>query len=513
MPAGGQPSRGLAKPSSRVTNGRATIVKHSRGVLDFAHARADNTMTEWRRKESSNRAQTTPWVSEDLAVPRISRLGQYRLLREIGRGGMGTVYEAVQESLDRRVALKVLPPQLMKNTEFVERFKREAKAAARLHQHPNIVTIFDTGQDQGFYFYSMELVDGSSLQALIQEKGRLGIEESIGLMRQAIEGLAYAWEQNIIHRDIKPDNLMLSSRSVLKIADFGLAKARLDTESLRLTGSGSSLGTPYYMSPEQGVNARDVDHRTDIYSLGATFYHLVTGKVPFEGSSTIEVAIKVATAKFPPLREIRPEVPAGLAEVIERMLQRQTVARYQTADELMSALEVSNGGPDQVNDADDRAEREANAIVREVRSQGDPAEGRRTFVADPRSGHPSGASYLGCAEQQGDQQRQEAARRGEEDARKQVEMEQTRRVQEEQEREQESLEAARLRQEQEERLRREEEARKVYDGSGKPFRRETQSKEDDWRWHYSGWTGLCYGPIPVGVIGLVLFLIWAWLNS
>jgi len=272
-------------------------------------------------------------------MPKISRLGQYRLLRKIGEGGMGTVYEAVQESLGRGVAVKILPPRLMKNVEFVERFKREAKAAARL-QHANIVTIFDTGQEQGVYFYSMELVEGSSLQAIVDEKGRLGVDESVGLIRQALQGLAYAWEQNVIHRDIKPDNLMLTSRRLLKIADFGLAKARMETESLGLTSTGSSMGTPYYMSPEQAANAKDVDHRADIYSLGATFYHLLTGRVPFAGSSPIEVAIKAATTEFEPVRKIRPEVPPGLAAVIERMLQRERVARFQTADALLSALEL-----------------------------------------------------------------------------------------------------------------------------------------------------------------------------
>jgi len=263
-----------------------------------------------------------------------SQLGRYQLVRKLGQGGMGAVYEAIQEGLERRVAVKVLPAALMADKDFVERFKREARAAAKLN-HPNIVTIHEISQDHGFHFFSMEFVDGQSLEQQLQKESRLPVAEAIALMQQALQGLAHAWEQGIIHRDLKPANLMLTRRGVLKVADFGLAKA-LEMSSNTMTGAG--MGTPYYMSPEQGSNAKNVDLRADIYSLGATFYHLVTGRVPFEGTSPFEVAIKVATAPLPPVCEVNPDVPAPVAAMIEKMLARDPDQRHHSADELLSAL-------------------------------------------------------------------------------------------------------------------------------------------------------------------------------
>ncbi len=272
-------------------------------------------------------------------MAKLSQIGQYKLVRKLGQGGMGMVFEGIQETLDRRVAIKILPAQFMRDPTFVERFKREAKAAARLN-HLNIVTIHEIGEDQGFHFFSMELVDGLSLQQRLKEQGPFAIPEAIGLMLQAIRGLGHAWEQQIVHRDIKPDNLMLTKAGVLKITDLGLARVREDMGTM--TQTGAVMGTPYYMSPEQGCNAKDADLRSDVYSLGATFYHLLTGRVPFEGSSPIEVAIKVATAPFPPVCEVRPDTPPAVAAVIEKMLARKPEDRFQNALELLEAVESLN---------------------------------------------------------------------------------------------------------------------------------------------------------------------------
>lgn len=269
-------------------------------------------------------------------MAKLSRIGQYKLVRKLGQGGMGAVFEGIQESLDRRVAIKILPAQFMRDPAFVERFKREAKAAARLN-HPSIVTIHEIGEDQGFHFFSMELVDGQSLQQRLESQGPLAVSEAVSLMLQAIRGLSHAWDQQIVHRDIKPDNLMLTKAGILKITDLGLARVREEMGTMTQTGAG--MGTPYYMSPEQGCNAKDADLRSDVYSLGATFYHLLTGRVPFEGSSPIEVAIKVATAAFPPVREVRPDTPPAVATVIEKMLARKPDDRFQNAAELLKAIE------------------------------------------------------------------------------------------------------------------------------------------------------------------------------
>lgn len=266
------------------------------------------------------------------------RLGEYRLIRKIGQGAMGTVYEAIQEGLERRVALKVLSKVLMSDKKFVSRFKREARAVSQLN-HPNIVTIFQIGEEDGLHYFSMEFVDGRSLDKLLKQRGKLGVAESLTLITQAAHGLAHAWNCNVVHRDVKPGNLLLASNGIIKIADFGLAKAPDANEALTMTGA--VVGTPYYMSPEQIRNAKDVDFRADIYSLGATLFHLVTGRAPFEGESPFEIAIKVATMPTPRVREINPAVPPPIAEMIEKMLVKNPQERFQQANELLTALKLA----------------------------------------------------------------------------------------------------------------------------------------------------------------------------
>jgi serine/threonine protein kinase len=266
----------------------------------------------------------------------LKQLGRYQLIRKLGAGGMGVVFEAIQEDLDRRVALKVMPQALMLDPEYLHRFKQEAKSAAALN-HPNIVTVFEAGSDRGFYFFSMEFVDGASLQQMQSANGRLPVAEATRYMIHAAQGLEHAWEHGIIHRDIKPANLMVNKKGILKIADFGLAK---NPAGSVMTQTSKSMGSPYYLSPEQWSNARSADARSDIYSLGATYYHLLTGRPPFDGETPLDVITKSISQPLAPLRSINPRVPRQVASVAEKMLARKPQDRYQDAEELLAALEA-----------------------------------------------------------------------------------------------------------------------------------------------------------------------------
>ncbi len=210
-----------------------------------------------------------------------TRFGDYEILAELGAGGMGRVYRAKDMTLERSVALKTLAPQFGSDAGFVQRFLKEARAAARLN-HPNIVQIYDFGQVGETYYLAMEYVDGHSLGAYLR-RGHFSERDAILVIRHACRALAVAHAEGLVHRDIKPDNLMLTSKGEVKLVDLGIAK-RVD-EDQSLTQTGQAVGTPHYISPEQIRGTRDVDARADIYSLGATLYHLVTGHTPFRGTS------------------------------------------------------------------------------------------------------------------------------------------------------------------------------------------------------------------------------------
>ncbi len=264
-------------------------------------------------------------------------LGGYEVLRKLGQGGMGAVYEARQLSLDRSVALKVLPANLAADRNFITRFLREAHAVARLN-HANIIQIYDVGQSGGIYFFAMEFVQGRTLDDLLRDKGRMNIETAVGYIVQAARGMAYAHRKHIIHRDIKPDNIMVNEEGVAKVADLGLAK-ELQEQEHSVTLSGVAMGTPYYMAPEQATDAKRADHRADIYSLGCTLYQLVTGKLPFDGSSAYEIITKhVQTAVRPP-HELDPSVSEELSAIIRKMLEKNVDARYQRMEEVIEDLE------------------------------------------------------------------------------------------------------------------------------------------------------------------------------
>ncbi len=260
----------------------------------------------------------------------------YELQRKLGEGGMGAVYLARQKSMDRLVALKILRRNLARNTDFVARFVREARLAGKL-DHENIVRALDVGESGDYHYLAMEFVDGCNLSALLRERGALPEKEALGLALQVARALEYADSRRIIHRDIKPDNVLLTGDGIAKLTDLGLAK-QTGAET-HITQTGVMVGTPHYVSPEQARGEQDVDIRGDIYSLGATLYRLVTGKTPFEGSTAAVVMTKHLTEEPPPPREINPDVSHKTSRIIYKAMAKNRDVRYQTPAELIADIE------------------------------------------------------------------------------------------------------------------------------------------------------------------------------
>jgi eukaryotic-like serine/threonine-protein kinase len=238
------------------------------------------------------KAQVVPRPGE--VAPGPPELGHYRLLRPLARGGMGEIFEAVHLQFNRRVALKVIAPHLARDPEALLRFEREARLATAL-RHPNAVTVYEFGQAEGRYFLAMEFIEGEDLASRVAQKGRLPIPEALALVEQVAAALQVAHAKGIVHRDVKPANILVTREGVAKLTDLGLARRLGEGSSLTLTQV--SLGTPDFISPEQALSARRVDHRADIYSLGTTLYFLVTGRRPFGGET--EQAILQAHLKQP----------------------------------------------------------------------------------------------------------------------------------------------------------------------------------------------------------------------
>jgi serine/threonine protein kinase len=288
------------------------------------------------------------------AVP--ETIGGYRVVKELGRGGMGAVYLAEQVSLDRPVALKIMNAEWGSDPAFVARFTREAYAAAQLTHH-NIVQIYDFGKQREINYFSMEFVDGQSLGQLVKKQGKLDVEQAVGLALQAARGLRFAHDRGMVHRDIKPDNLMLNTQGIVKVADLGLVKTPGADEILanparqgggvpaggtkltNVTRVGLAMGTPAYMSPEQAKNAAGVDQRADIYSLGCTLYVMLTGRPPFQGTTVMEIISKHATAPLVPPDTIVKRVPKELSAIIQKMVAKRPEDRYADMGEVAKALE------------------------------------------------------------------------------------------------------------------------------------------------------------------------------
>ena len=262
-------------------------------------------------------------------------LGTYQIQREIGRGGMGVVYLAHEQSLQRAVAAKVLAPHLAQDEAYVARFVREARAVAQL-DHPNIVTVHSVGEQDGLYYIAMQYVKGRSLAQLIREKGPLDWRRALDITRQAAEALAEAHKQGIIHRDIKPDNIMVDETGRVRVMDFGLARAM--AASTKLTADGAQLGTPMYMSPEQ-INGDPVDTRTDIYSLGVTLFEMLTGRPPFQADTPMALMFQITQKPLPNVRQLNMAVPEVVTAVVTGMTAQQAGQRYPSAQVLSEHLD------------------------------------------------------------------------------------------------------------------------------------------------------------------------------
>jgi serine/threonine protein kinase len=262
-------------------------------------------------------------------------IGHCTVQRKLGQGGMGAVYLAHHPGLNRPVAIKILPGDLASNPEFRERFFREARLAARL-EHPNVVQVHDVGEEQGVHYISMQYVEGKSLDGILKEKKKLSVNEALAITKRVAVALAAAAKLGIVHRDIKPHNILISKDGVVKVADFGLAKDEDCNRSI--SEPGTVMGTPYYMSPEQAKGEK-VDHRSDLYSLGATLYHMLSGKRLFDGGTPVSIVMKQASEQPVPIRELEPTIPDAVGALIDRLLQKNPADRFATADELVRALD------------------------------------------------------------------------------------------------------------------------------------------------------------------------------
>ncbi|MEZ6242368.1 MAG: serine/threonine-protein kinase [Phycisphaerales bacterium] len=266
----------------------------------------------------------------------------YKILGELGAGAMAKVYKAKQLSLNRDVAIKVLPKKYSQNAQFIERFYAEGRAAAQLN-HPNIVQAFDVGSAGDTYFFVMEYVAGRTVHDDIQEHKRYSEREAVDIIIQVAEALEHAHAKGLIHRDVKPKNIMITREGVVKLADMGLARAVSDVEAAEAE-KGKAFGTPYYISPEQIRGEINIGPPADVYSLGATLYHMVTGSVPYEGKNPSAVMHKHLKGELVPPDHVNPKLSAGIAEVVEMMMARNPKKRYQTATDLLVDLRAIKKG-------------------------------------------------------------------------------------------------------------------------------------------------------------------------
>ena len=265
----------------------------------------------------------------------------YELDREIGRGGMGIVYKAKDRRLKRQVAVKLLPPELAFRSEIRSRFLKEAETAAQL-SHPNIVPIYSVDERDGLVFFVMAFVDGENLGVRLHRENRLDPDETRRILKEVAEALAYAHERGVVHRDIKPDNILLCSDDDgrVMVTDFGIARAVTEGADSRLTATGMAIGTPAYMSPEQSMGEREIDGRSDLYALGVVGYQMLSGELPFNASSTPALLVKQISERPTPVDVHRPDAPPDLARAVMMLLEKEPANRFPTADALVVALDT-----------------------------------------------------------------------------------------------------------------------------------------------------------------------------
>jgi len=267
----------------------------------------------------------------------VHQIPGYKILGKIGAGAMAFVYKAKQLSLNRTVAIKVLPKRFSENPEYVQRFYKEGQAAGKLN-HPNIVQAIDVGEAGGYHYFVMEYVEGKTIADDIAD-GAFGEKEAVEVIIQVTHALQHAHSHGLVHRDVKPKNIMINQQGVVKLADMGLARETTDIEAAQ-SEAGKAYGTPYYIAPEQIRGKIDIDGRADIYGLGATFYHMVTGQVPFTGDDSSEIMKKHLREKLIPPDHINTALTAGVSEVIEIMMAKRRDDRYNNIDELLVDLEA-----------------------------------------------------------------------------------------------------------------------------------------------------------------------------
>jgi len=314
----------------------------------------------------------------------------FQIIKRVGAGAMATVYQARQISLDRVVAIKVLPKRLSENREFVERFYKEGKAAAKLN-HANIVQAIDVGEYGGFHYFVMEFIDGKTVYDDLIKNKRYPEKEALHLIIQIARALEHSHHRGLIHRDVKPKNIMIAAQGVAKLADMGLAREASD-EKAALAEAGRAYGTPYYIAPEQIRGELNIDFRADIYSLGATFYHMVTGKVPFDGPTPSAVMHKHLKEPLIPPDHLVKNLSSGVAEVIETMMAKDPNARYASTADMIQDLEAVQRG-----DAPPIARHRYDAGLLAGLADGTQSEGRALVERDDTSTGPGWNLIVGIA--------------------------------------------------------------------------------------------------------------------
>jgi serine/threonine protein kinase len=272
----------------------------------------------------------------------VKKIPGYKILGKLGAGAMAVVYKARQLSLNRMVAIKVLPKRFSENPEYVERFYKEGQAAGSLN-HPNIVQAIDVGEAGGYHYFVMEYVEGKTISDDLVAGKIFSEAEALDIIIQVAKALAHAHANSLIHRDVKPKNIMISNSGTVKLADMGLARATTDIEAAQ-SEAGKAYGTPYYIAPEQIRGKIDIDGRADIYGLGATLYHMLTGRVPFMAEDSADVMRKHLREKLVPPDHINTSLSAGVSEVVEIMMAKRKEDRYHDVEELLTDLEALREG-------------------------------------------------------------------------------------------------------------------------------------------------------------------------
>lgn len=310
-------------------------------------------------------------------------ISHYKILGRLGKGGMGDIYKAIQDPLNRVVALKVLPPQFGRDEEFAKRFEIEAKAISLL-QHQNIVSIYEYGEEDGYRYFAMQFVDGMDLSRYIAGRKEIPVVEIIDFSKQICRGLRYAHNNNVVHRDIKPQNILIDKNNIAKLSDFGIAKIFSGTD---ITMTGFTLGTPEYMSPEQALG-KNIDHQTDIYSLGIVMYEMLTRRPPFMAGDPMAVAYKQVHEKAPPPSAKRRDTPKRLELIILKALKKDKADRYLSVEEMLEHLDSVD--PDERSDTttasmpvveeDDTRKASERRIVDRRQSFGHPFTGKRYWL-------------------------------------------------------------------------------------------------------------------------------------